>query len=104
MLKILEQLPRVDINSKNLMGYTPLHFASMNGKALTCGWLLQNGADANAVNKQEDTALDLAIEHKYPVTELVLEDFISKQVTKTFKSIVSKRWLKYFFRVIFKHF
>jgi ankyrin repeat protein len=80
MLKIIEQLPKEDINSLNEFGYTPLHFAAMNGKALTCGWLLKNGADVYSLNNQNETALHMARDAKYLVTELVLEDFISNQV------------------------
>jgi ankyrin repeat protein len=88
MLKIVKQLPIADINSKNMVGYTPLHFASMNGKTSTCVWLLQNGADVNAVTSLNETPLDLAVENKYPVTELFLEDYMSKQVTKIFTRIL----------------
>ena len=84
MLKILEKLPIEDINSKNVDGSTPLHFASMNGKAITCNWLLQNGADVNATNNANETSLDLALMFNYPLTELVLEDFHTIKVTETF--------------------
>ncbi len=79
-MEIVKLLPRVDITSTNVNRDTPLHFASMNGKSSTCAWLLQNGADVHAVNTLNQTALDLARKNQFPVTELVLEDFINNQV------------------------
>jgi ankyrin repeat protein len=67
-LKIVKQLPIADINSKNMLGYTPLHFESMNGKTSTCFWLLQNGADVNAVYTLNETSLHLARKKNYNVT------------------------------------
>lgn len=42
-------------------GWTPLHFAAINGKANAVVLLAQGGADLNAVNQAGDTALHLAI-------------------------------------------
>lgn len=59
---LLRSRPKINAISKN--GMTPLHTAAFLGHADLVSVLLQNGADAKAVTKAGDTALDLARKSK----------------------------------------
>ncbi|XP_049852242.1 osteoclast-stimulating factor 1-like [Schistocerca gregaria] len=49
-----------DVNSRDAVQSTPLHWSSGSGYARAVAWLLDHGADINAVNKLGDTALHKA--------------------------------------------
>ncbi len=54
-----------DVNAKDAIGNSPLHWAAMYGKGETVNFLLDNGADADAENNEGETPSDLAGQHGY---------------------------------------
>ncbi len=63
-----------DLNELNKTGYTPLHYTVMKTQPDAAALLLDNGADPDVQNKQEKTALDLAISgSKDEIIDLLLE-------------------------------
>ena len=62
-----------DPNQTNQDGYTPLMFASHNGRAKIVELLLAHGVDINYANQDGETALTLASRHGHTeVVELLL--------------------------------
>lgn len=54
-----------DVNSKSQGGFTALHFAAMLGDTQVLRRLLKAGANINAKDDTEHTALDFAIKHRH---------------------------------------
>jgi ankyrin repeat protein len=50
-----------DLNARNQLGSTALHYAAMEGHTATCQKLLKLGADIGALNDAGSTALALAV-------------------------------------------
>ncbi len=61
-----------DVNTKNRMGWTPLHNAAVSGEKETVELLISSGADVNAKTKRGDTPLDVAIKFKHTETADIL--------------------------------
>ncbi len=64
-LEKLLKLSNIDIESKDLEGYTPLHVAVLNKTISNVEILLQNGAAADSVGKEGNTPLHLAVIHSF---------------------------------------
>ncbi len=61
-VEIVELLiPKINIDSKNKAGDTPLHCALSNKKDLLAQLLINNNADVNSKNNEEDTPLHIAV-------------------------------------------
>ncbi|VDD78460.1 unnamed protein product [Mesocestoides corti] len=59
LLRLLKK--GVNVNSQDRYGFTPLHYASRNGRTATCELLLSHGADVFAVTRNgKATALHRA--------------------------------------------
>lgn len=60
VIKLVNQ--RVDVDGRDASGYTSLHYAARNGHLEVCKFLLEKGADINAVTKSGcATALHRAV-------------------------------------------
>ena len=63
-----------DVNLKNDVHCTPLHYASENGRLMIAELLIANGADVNAKTKNHITPLHMAVRHGcYNVVDLLIE-------------------------------
>jgi ankyrin repeat protein len=63
-----------DVNAKNFLGYTPLHYGAANGHIEVVKLLLEHGADPNIKNNEGKTAIDLARKEGYfDIVELIEE-------------------------------
>jgi len=79
IVKYLLQQYGIKINARNKFGSTALHGASGTGHTEAVKALLQEGADINAKNGKDKTALDLAREHgKTAIVELI-ESVVAEQ-------------------------
>ena len=70
-----------DVNSKNKINWTPLHFAAIEGKkisAVEC--LLKHGAELNVKTKNGKTPLELAIESKNLLVVGYLKSYIENNI------------------------
>jgi ankyrin repeat protein len=65
---LYEFFPKLYLSPKDTIGNTPLHYIPFD-RNMTYGWLLQNGADANARNKEGDTPLHVFVAHKDSVVQ-----------------------------------
>ena len=63
----------IDINIKNREGFTPLILAAKKNTEATCKVLLEYGADVNAHNNLDDTALTWAATHKSNIYTLLID-------------------------------
>jgi ankyrin repeat protein len=62
------------LNAKNVSGYTPLIFASSEGRVEVVRWLLHKGAAVNEQDHHGITALNIAsVKDRAPVVKLLLE-------------------------------
>ena len=68
-----------DVNTKNRMGWTPLHNAAGFGQKEVAELLIAKGANVNAKDEHGETPLDRAIEYNHPETD----DFLRKHGGKT---------------------
>ena len=68
-----------DVNTKNRMGWTPLHNAAVSGEKETVELLISSGADVNAKDKDGATPLDGAIAFKH----IEIADILRKHGGKT---------------------
>ena len=68
-----------DVNTKNRMGWTPLHNAAVSGEKETGELLISSGADVNAKDKDGATPLDGAIAFKH----IEIADILRKHGGKT---------------------
>ena len=57
-----------DVNTKNRMGWTPLHNAAVSGEKKTVELLISSRADVNAKDDRGGTPLDVAIQYKQSET------------------------------------
>ena len=60
-----------DVNVSEKWGFTLLHLASIHGNTEITKLLLENGADVNATNSKDETALDLAEESRHSNEEVI---------------------------------
>lgn len=66
--------PGADIEAKTLEGHTPLMYAVIEGKSEFAQMLILEGADVNAVDNQQGSALSYAIQAQLPqIVELLIE-------------------------------
>jgi ankyrin repeat protein len=61
-----------DVNTKNVLGYTPLHFAAEQGHNEIVELLIANGADVNARNQWGRTPLHQAANGHNEIAELLI--------------------------------
>jgi ankyrin repeat protein len=59
-VKRLLSIRNINVNVKDVNGWTPLHYAAINGHIEIAGLLLQNGAEVNAKDKNGKTPLHWA--------------------------------------------
>ena len=74
-LKAVQQILEsgVDINLRDLTGFTPLHWAAMNNQMEVAGFLIKKGADINArESKYNLSPLDIARTRKIKEMEQLL--------------------------------
>lgn len=64
-IKYLVETLNYDINSKNIIGWTPLYYAASNGNLEVCKLLIKLGADKNIKSNEGKTPYDIAKEHGY---------------------------------------
>jgi myosin-5 len=90
MICIDTYLRREYVNMKNRAGFTPLHLAVQNDEdegfeaAKVSVWLIENGADANAVDENGDTALHYAVElNRYDLAETLMKRGADPAVANT---------------------
>jgi ankyrin repeat protein len=76
LVKGLLDTKTVDVNARDIVKATPLHWAALNGHAMTISLLLENGADIEAKDATGCTPLAWAIEglHISSITTLLAED------------------------------
>ncbi len=73
-VKIIATAKEVDIDAKEIRGYTPLHYAAYYGYPLIVDYLLSKKAEINATAKDGKTPLDLAkVSKKNDVVKLLKE-------------------------------
>jgi ankyrin repeat protein len=73
---LLEHGARVQVNDADMMGgRTPLDFVTMRGNATLVSFLLANGADVNAVNRLNQTALIFAVRNNRSAIVRLLLDY-----------------------------
>lgn len=60
-----------DLQARNQLGATALHYAAMEGHTATCQKLLKLGADLDAVNEAGSNALALAVKLWIPPHRVV---------------------------------
>ena len=69
---LIEEL-KCDINAKNNSKSTPLHWASLNGKKDVVLYLLDKGADFEAINNNNKKASEVAYDNDfYEISEILL--------------------------------
>jgi ankyrin repeat protein len=77
--QILRMVPKIEINPKDSMNYTPLHIAAMKGLSDTVRILLEFGADATARdNNNKDLPIHLAALESYKdvVCQLMVKEHV----------------------------
>ena len=67
------QRERVELNAKDEMGYTALHYAALSGLKKCVEYLLAHGADPYIENKAGLSPCDLAMRENHHDIALVLE-------------------------------
>lgn len=71
LLSYLDQ--KLDVNQRNAFGYTPLHVAVESRNREAVKWLVDHGADLEATTIEKETALEIAVSHKYDDCKRILE-------------------------------
>lgn len=74
LLKKLIQEADSDVNTKDMHGATPLHFAAYHNYPEQVELLLEHGADRNAIDNLQDRPLDTAIRHCSFRCHLILDE------------------------------
>ena len=69
----------VDVNVKDKLGWTPLHYAARYGRKEVAELLIAKGGHVNAKNIDSETPLDWAIRRKHPE----IADLLRKHGGKT---------------------
>ncbi|XP_061578218.1 ankyrin repeat domain-containing protein 27 isoform X2 [Cololabis saira] len=70
----VQQAGTLGVNSSNCDGFTPLHVASLHGRAALAALLIRHGAGVNMRTNQSATPLHLACQNSHaPVVRLLLE-------------------------------
>ena len=65
----------LDVNKSDNDGWTSLMLAAYNGHTDVCRMLIQHGANCQSLNKQRQTALDLAMEKGHEGVTGVLSEY-----------------------------
>ena len=66
-----------DLDAKTINGYTPLHITARHGHLEIVKYLIEIGVDFMAINNEEKTPLDLAIELNKTDVVAFLETYIN---------------------------
>ncbi|KAG4096397.1 ankyrin [Neocallimastix lanati (nom. inval.)] len=71
---------KLDINSKDEFGYTPLHAAVSYSRLEAARWLLENGADVNITDDDGDTPLHSC--ESAAMAKMLVEEFNADPLAK----------------------
>lgn len=71
MLRILMDAPGADIDIRTDEDWTPLHIAAALGKVNTCADLLNAGADPTLLNKENNSAFEIAMTSEHSNSKVV---------------------------------
>lgn len=63
----------VNVNAKNIMGNTPLHFAVWHGRLDVVQFLITNGANVNAINNHGQSPLCMVRNDDDDITRMLIE-------------------------------
>ena len=79
-----------DIHKADVDSWTPLHAAAANGHAAIVRYLMDRGADTEAVTEEGETALDLVDGEDYSTMAVILDSEI-KLLTENKQKVVVER-------------
>ena len=68
-MRILLDVGKANVNAKNNLSNTPLHYAALGGRIEAATLLIERGAEINPINDVNDTPLDNA--HTFNDTDMI---------------------------------